>query len=146
MHLLASETFQLSCQVWEQPFSFMEELYFPAALQRRPDQNTYPKMERKVCGTFPFWPDAFHTYMVVDSYQYRPDCLPILYQWLFWKFWDIFLASGLLQHKCLLGLYSEEICNAAPDFALSLSDFALTEVSHMIIFTIIVTQNWKDRS
>jgi len=50
----------------------MGELYFPAALQRRPDQNTDPKMERKVSSPVPFWPHAFHTHMLVDNYQYRP--------------------------------------------------------------------------
>lgn len=71
MHLLASEMFQLSYQAWQQPLSFMGELYFAAALQRRPDQNTDPKMEVKVCSPFLFWPRAFCRHMVVDNYQHR---------------------------------------------------------------------------
>lgn len=77
MHLSVSGTLQLSCRSWEQPFSFMGELYFPAALQRRPEQNTDPKMEKKVCSPLPFWPHIFRTHVVADNFQYRPVTIHI---------------------------------------------------------------------
>lgn len=119
MHLFTSEMFQLSCQAWEQPFSFIGELYFPAALQRRPGQNTKPKMGRKLCSPFPLWPHALHTHGASQWSAQTCDGLQVLYQWSFWKSWHIFLASGLLQVKWLLYTAPAVIC----------SDLPLTEVS-----------------
>lgn len=74
----------------------MGEFYFTAALQRRPEQNTVPKMERKVCSTFPFWPHAFHISYTYGNRQLSVqtyDHLHTLYQGLFWKFGSIFFYN-----------------------------------------------------
>lgn len=134
MHLLASETLQLSCQAWELPFSFMGELYFTAALKKRPEQNTVPKMGRKVLQHFPILATCISCMYGDRKLSVQTDRWPSAYSpsvilLSFFMFGSIFCLSVLLQFKCTLVTYPEEIYMQLPIvYSDSLKCFPPTEV------------------